>query len=145
MAAELAYLRVTTKCDVYSFGVVALEILMGRHPGGLISSLHTRLPYTSEHSNGAGAGEPMLLKDAVDQRLDPPAGQVAGQVVFAVVVALSCVREDPDAQELSARRLSVLDRPFAAIRPFARITSCSCTETGSLLFACHDCKTTRLD
>ena len=135
LAAELAYLRVTTKCDVYSFGVVALEILMGRHPGGLISSLHSR----------RGAGEPMLLKDAVDQRLDPPAGQVAGQVVFAVVVALSCVREDPDAQELSARRLSVLDRPFAAIRPFARITSCSCTETGSLLFACHDCKTTRLD
>ena len=153
MAAELAYLRVTTKCDVYSFGVVALEILMGRHPGGLISSLHTRLPYTSEHSDGAGAGEPMLLKDAVDQRLDPPAGHLAGQLVFAFVVALSCVREDPEArptmrnvaQELSARKLSVLDRPFAAIRPFARITSCSCTETGSLLFACHDCKTTRLD
>ena len=44
--------------------------------------------------------------------------------MFAVVVALSCVREDPEArptmrnvaQELSARKLSVLDRPFAAIR-----------------------------
>ena len=47
-----------------------------------------------------------------------------GILVFAFVVALSCVREDPEArptmrnvaQELSARKLSVLDRPFAAIR-----------------------------
>jgi hypothetical protein len=30
---------VTTKCDVYSFGVVAMEILMGKFPGGLIRSL----------------------------------------------------------------------------------------------------------
>ncbi|CAL4925356.1 unnamed protein product [Urochloa decumbens] len=116
MAPELAYMArgATAKCDVYSFGVVALETLMGRHPGELISSLlHARLP----------EGQ-LLLKDAVDQRLDPPAGEVAEQVAFAFVVALSCVREDPDArptmrevaQELSARRLSVLDRPFAAIR-----------------------------
>ncbi|KAL6643116.1 hypothetical protein ACP70R_021297 [Stipagrostis hirtigluma subsp. patula] len=117
MAPELAYLRVTTKCDVYSFGVVALEILMGRHPGGLISALHSR-------RGAAAGGETELIKDTVDQRLDPPAGQAAGQVVFAFVAALSCVREDPDArptmrhvaQELSARRRSVLDRPFAAIR-----------------------------
>ena len=38
--AELAYTTVLTeKCDVYSFGVVALEILMGRHPGELLTSL----------------------------------------------------------------------------------------------------------
>jgi serine/threonine protein kinase len=114
--AELAYLRVTTKCDVYSFGVVALEILMGRHPGSLISSLHSRLPDTN--------GSLLLLKDALDQRLDPPEGQVGAQVVFAFLVALSCVREDPEArptmrsvaQELSARTRSVLDRPFTAIK-----------------------------
>lgn len=115
--AELAYLRVTTKCDVYSFGVVALEILMGRHPGSLISSLHSRLQDTNQS---------LLLKDALDQRLDSPAGegQVGAQVVLAFLVALSCVREGPEArptmrnvaQELSARRRSVLDRPFSAIR-----------------------------
>lgn len=118
MEAELAYLRVTTKCDVYSFGVVALEILMGKFPGGLISSLHSRLPEEQQ------AGGSLLLKDAMDQRLDAPGGQVAGRVVFAFMVALSCVREDPDArptmrhvaQGLSARRLPVLNRPFAAIR-----------------------------
>ncbi|XP_058082404.1 MDIS1-interacting receptor like kinase 2-like [Magnolia sinica] len=40
IAPELAYtMRVTEKCDVYSFGVVALEVMMGNHPGELISSL----------------------------------------------------------------------------------------------------------
>ena len=42
MYAELAYtMMVTEKCDIYSFGVVALEILMGRHPGELMTSLST--------------------------------------------------------------------------------------------------------
>ncbi|XP_042941175.1 MDIS1-interacting receptor like kinase 2-like isoform X1 [Carya illinoinensis] len=40
IAPEFAYtMTVTEKCDVYSFGVVALEVLMGRHPGELLSSL----------------------------------------------------------------------------------------------------------
>ncbi|XP_050271533.1 MDIS1-interacting receptor like kinase 2-like [Quercus robur] len=40
LAPELAYTMVVTeKCDVYSFGVVALEILMGRHPGELMTLL----------------------------------------------------------------------------------------------------------
>jgi serine/threonine protein kinase len=115
LAAELAYLRVTTKCDVYSFGVVALEILMGRHPGSLISSMHSRLLDTSGS---------LLLKDALDQRLDSPEGQVGAQVVSAFLVALSCVREDQEArptmrsvaQELSAQRRLVLNRPLIAIR-----------------------------
>ncbi|KAK4344730.1 hypothetical protein RND71_034906 [Anisodus tanguticus] len=38
--AELALtMRVTEKCDVYSFGVVAMEAMMGRHPGELLTSL----------------------------------------------------------------------------------------------------------
>ncbi|KAL6883801.1 hypothetical protein ACP4OV_011215 [Aristida adscensionis] len=118
MAPELAYMRVTTKCDVYSFGVVALEVLMGRYPGGLIGALQ------SEEHGGAGGSKALLIKDAVDQRLDPPAGEVAGQVVFAFVAALSCVRTNPDArptmrrvaQELSVSRRSVLQRPFASVR-----------------------------
>lgn len=131
MAAELAYLRVTTKCDVYSFGVVALEILMGRHPGSLISSMHSRLLDTSGS---------LLLKDALDQRLDSPEGQVGAQVVSAFLLALSCVRQDPEArptmrsvaQELSARRRLVLNRPLIAIR----VTDL----TGSSFFAENVCE-----
>ncbi|KAM0917438.1 hypothetical protein ACQ4PT_009511 [Festuca glaucescens] len=37
---ELAYSsRVTEKCDVYSFGVLKLELFMGHHPGGFLSSM----------------------------------------------------------------------------------------------------------
>jgi hypothetical protein len=104
---------------VYSFGVVAMEILMGKFPGGLIRSL-----YSLDEARGVGDSALMLLlKDVVDQTLDRPSGHLAGQLVFAFVVALSCVRTNPDArptmrtiaQQLSARRKSVLDRPFGSI------------------------------
>ncbi|KAL4653754.1 hypothetical protein ACB092_01G328300 [Castanea dentata] len=43
LAPELAYTMVVTeKCDVYSFGVVTLEILMGRHPGELMTYQHLK-------------------------------------------------------------------------------------------------------
>ncbi|KAI8013144.1 putative leucine-rich repeat receptor-like protein kinase [Camellia lanceoleosa] len=36
---ELAYtMEVNERLDVYSLGVLALEVLMGKHPGNLISS-----------------------------------------------------------------------------------------------------------
>ena len=38
--AEFAYtMEVNEKCDVYNFGVLALEVIMGKHPGELISFL----------------------------------------------------------------------------------------------------------
>ncbi|KAG8091896.1 hypothetical protein GUJ93_ZPchr0012g21010 [Zizania palustris] len=125
MAPEMAYLRVTTKCDVYSFGVVAMEMLMGKYPGELISSLMMESPSADGPAGGGESSSQMLLlKDVVDQRLDPPAGQLVGQVVFAFVVALSCVRTSPGArptmravaQELSACRRATLDKPFGVIR-----------------------------
>jgi serine/threonine protein kinase len=119
--AELAYLRVTTKCDVYSFGVIAMEILTGKFPGGLISSLYS-LDETQAGVRKSSAL--LLLRDLLDQRLEAPDdGQLAAQVVFVFVVALSCVRTNPDArptmrivaQELDTRQRSALDRPFGAI------------------------------
>ncbi|XP_058110710.1 MDIS1-interacting receptor like kinase 2-like [Magnolia sinica] len=98
IAPELAYtMRVTEKCDVYSFGVVALEVMMGRHPGELISSL------------SSPNREDILLKDMLDQRLSDPMVEVAQEVIFTVSMALACIQLDPDsrptmhhvAQELS--------------------------------------------
>lgn len=116
MAPELAYtMNVTEKCDVYSFGVVALEVMMGKHPGDLLSSL----PAISSSS-----GEDLLLQDILDQRLEPPTGDLAEQVVLVVRIALACTRANPDsrpsmrsvAQEMSARtQASHLSEPFRQV------------------------------
>ena len=100
-------MRVTDKCDVYSFGVVALEVMMGRHPGELITSLSE-----SSLSNNLE----LFLKDVLDQRLPPPKGQLSKAVAFMINVALACTSTTPDtrpsmrfvAQELSAKTQAYL-------------------------------------
>ncbi|KAI4353916.1 hypothetical protein L6164_002836 [Bauhinia variegata] len=85
VAPELACtLSVTEKCDVYSFGVVALETIMGKHPGDLISSLRN-------------SGAPnMLLKDVLDSRLPLPFnGTDAKNLVLVVTLAFSCLDTNP--------------------------------------------------
>ncbi|KAK3444541.1 hypothetical protein EUGRSUZ_A01352, partial [Eucalyptus grandis] len=111
MAPKLATtMWVMNKCDVYSFGVVALEIMMGKHLGDLLSSLLMMKTSTiSEDPN-------LLLKDGLDPRLPLPTGQRAKKVVFIVMAALACTRTSPDsrpnmhfvAQELSARAQTCL-------------------------------------
>ena len=97
-------MRVTEKCDVYSFGVVALEVMMGRHPGELLTTL-------SSASRPPSDDRKLLLKDLLDQRLTPPNGELAEGVVFVITLALECTHPKPEArpamrfvaQELSAR------------------------------------------
>ncbi|CBI37168.3 unnamed protein product, partial [Vitis vinifera] len=112
IAPELALtMRVTDKCDVYSFGVVALEVMLGRHPGELLLSLHS--PAISDDSG-------LFLKDMLDQRLPAPTGRLAEEVVFVVTIALACTRANPEsrptmrfvAQELSAQTQACLSEPF---------------------------------
>jgi hypothetical protein len=99
--AELAYtMRVTEKCDVYSFGVVALEVMMRKHPGDLLTSL----PAISSSKDD------LVLQDILDQRLDPPSGELAEEIVFVLGIALACTRANAEsrpsmrsvAQEISA-------------------------------------------
>lgn len=115
MAPELAMtMRVTEKCDVYSFGVVALEIMMGKHPGELVSSLSSATASTNSDP---------LLKDLLDQRLPPPRGRSAEEVVFVVTLALACTRTTPEtrpamrsvAQELAAQTQAYLPDPLGRI------------------------------
>ena len=58
------------KRDVYRFGVVALEILMGRHPSELLTSLSSSSPQN------------MMLNEILDQRLPSPTHLVAQDVIF---------------------------------------------------------------
>ncbi|KAJ7962177.1 putative Receptor protein kinase [Quillaja saponaria] len=105
VAPELAYTMVVTeKCDVYSFGVVALETMMGKHPGDLISSLST------------SSAQNIMLKDVLDPRLSLSCYQrIGGDVVLVVTLALACLHSKPKsrpsmqqvAQEFMIPRLSL--------------------------------------
>lgn len=95
---------VTEKCDVYSFGVVALEIMIGKHPGDLISSLSSSLC------------EDIMLRDALDSRLSLPENlQVAKDVVFVVYLALKCIHSNPQwrptMQQVSYKLLGNIPSP----------------------------------
>ncbi|XP_050143535.1 MDIS1-interacting receptor like kinase 2-like isoform X2 [Malus sylvestris] len=118
IAPELAYtMRVTDKCDVYSFGVVALEVMMGRHPGDMLES------QLQESSKSRRDNVELLLKDLLDQRLEPPTNESAKAVVLVVTMALACIRTRPAsrptmlfvAQKLSAQTLPCLPEPFGML------------------------------
>jgi serine/threonine protein kinase len=83
--AELAYtMAVNEKCDVYSFGVVALETLVGRHPGDLLSSLQS----TSTPS--------LKLCQVLDQRLPLPNNDIViRDIIHVAVVAFACLNVNP--------------------------------------------------
>ncbi|KAI3705908.1 hypothetical protein L1987_76157 [Smallanthus sonchifolius] len=82
IAPELAYtMEVTEKCDVYSFGVLTLEVIMGKHPGDLLTSLQSK--------------KGISLAEIPDQRLPPPLEQIAKQVELLVEVAISCLHKSP--------------------------------------------------
>ncbi|GMP79911.1 hypothetical protein CsSME_00035233 [Camellia sinensis var. sinensis] len=90
-APELAYtMEVNEKCDVYSFGVLTLEVIMGKHPGDLISSLSS-----SSSSSSTSTTQGIFLKDVLDQRLPPPRNQVAEQVVVVAKLAFACLHTTP--------------------------------------------------
>ncbi|KAF8399436.1 hypothetical protein HHK36_015301 [Tetracentron sinense] len=114
IAPELAYsMIVTEKNDVYSFGVMTLETLMGRHPRELLSSL----------SSSSSVLKAIKLNDVLDPRLPPPADQLVAQdVVSAVMLALACLRSNPQSRptmECVSRKLVASRRlfphPFHAI------------------------------
>ncbi|XP_030455264.2 MDIS1-interacting receptor like kinase 2-like [Syzygium oleosum] len=92
-APELAYtMEVKEKCDVYSFGVVTLEVIMGRHPGDLLSSL----AFSSSSSSSNSTASRWPLKQVLDQRIPHPEHDVLGRVAFIVKMAFSCLSAKPE-------------------------------------------------
>ncbi|KAI3756031.1 hypothetical protein L1987_55843 [Smallanthus sonchifolius] len=85
IAPELVYnMIVTDKCDVYSFGVVTLEIIGGKHPGDLLSSLN------NSHSHAT------TLEYIPDKRLPYPTNRsIEKEIMRACNVALACIVTDP--------------------------------------------------
>ncbi|RZB67484.1 putative leucine-rich repeat receptor-like protein kinase isoform B [Glycine soja] len=87
-APELAYtMEVNEKCDVFSFGVLCLEIMMGKHPGDLISSLLSPSAMSSVSN--------LLLKDVLEQRLPHPEKPVVKEVILIAKITLACLSESP--------------------------------------------------
>ncbi|BBG99345.1 Leucine-rich repeat receptor-like protein kinase family protein [Prunus dulcis] len=96
MAPELAYtVEVNENCDVYSFGVVTLEIIMGKHPGDLLSSFTSVSSSSSSSSSSALPAHQIPIVDVLDQRISPPMHQVASEVVSLVKIAFSCLNSSP--------------------------------------------------
>ncbi|KAF3457408.1 hypothetical protein FNV43_RR02065 [Rhamnella rubrinervis] len=92
---ELAYtMEVDVKCDVYSFGVVTLEVIMGKHPGDLIS-FHSS---PSSSSSSPVVHHQALLMDVLDPRLSHPRNQVSDQVVSIVNIAFACLQPNPQSR-----------------------------------------------
>ncbi|KAF6141552.1 hypothetical protein GIB67_041029 [Kingdonia uniflora] len=90
IAPELAYtMRVTEKCDMYSFGVLTLEVLIGKHPGELISSLT---------SSSSPTGQNVLLKDILDRRLSPPTLHACHELFTIAKLAFSCLDANPESR-----------------------------------------------
>ncbi|KAL7610575.1 hypothetical protein Lser_V15G12045 [Lactuca serriola] len=86
IAPELAYTMVANeKCDVYSFGVVAVEVIMGKHPGDLITSLPT-LSDDDDYLVPANMG---------DSRIHPPSSQVEKQVKLVLSLSRACLNSNP--------------------------------------------------
>ncbi|KAK7832335.1 mdis1-interacting receptor like kinase 2 [Quercus suber] len=88
LAPELAYTMVVTeKCDVYNFGVLVLEILMGKHPGELITNLNS------------STSTSVPFKDVLDDRLSPPKSlKIANELALMQNLALLCLRANPQSR-----------------------------------------------
>lgn len=108
-------MEVTEKCDVFSFGVLSLEIITGKHPGDLISSLFSS-------SSSATMTFNLLLIDVLDQRLPQPLKSVVGDVILVASLAFSCISENPSSRptmdQVSKKLMgkSPLAEQFPAIR-----------------------------
>ncbi|CAH1441111.1 unnamed protein product [Lactuca virosa] len=94
---ELAYTMIATeKCDVYSFGVVALEVIMGKHPGELITSLPTL------------SADYLVPEIMGDSRIPPPSSQVQKQLKSVLSLSRACLKSNPHERPTMCRVSNML-------------------------------------
>ena len=89
--------------------MLTLEIIMGKHPGDLILFLSSSATSSTTHN--------ILLKDILDQRLEPPENEVLLKVVSIVKLVFACLVTNPKSrpamQEVS-RELSIGSAPISS-------------------------------
>nr|GMD85131.1 MDIS1-interacting receptor like kinase 2-like [Ipomoea batatas] len=114
-APEFAYtMEVTEKCDMYSFGVLALEVIMGKHPGDLITSIFSP-PISTDGT---------LLKDVLDPRLSTPTKQEAVELILVAKIAVTCLNMNPQCRP-SMQQVSVLlskERQYSSSNSLPHVT-----------------------
>ncbi|KAI4332730.1 hypothetical protein L6164_017614 [Bauhinia variegata] len=75
----------TKKCDIYSFGILVLEVVMGKHPGDIISRIQTH----TDHS--------ISFLHLLDPRLSSPTSQgTLNDLSTIIKVAMSCLCAKPE-------------------------------------------------
>ncbi|KAL3747329.1 hypothetical protein ACJRO7_016157 [Eucalyptus globulus] len=113
IAPELAYtLVVNEKCDVYSFGVVAMEIIMGEHPGEIISMLSTLFR------------EDIMVHQILDPHLPiPRENSIAKSIILVVSLALACLNSNPKLRPTMKQVSEAFLAPKVALaKPFYSIS-----------------------
>ncbi|KAJ4843132.1 hypothetical protein Tsubulata_043015 [Turnera subulata] len=118
-------MKVNEKSDVYSFGVVTLEIIMGKHPEELISSLSSptssSLPFSSS-SPPLSVNRPALLMELLDQRIPPPRNRVANGVACVTRIGLACLNINPSSRPTMRQvSLELIPRPPPLEQPLSSI------------------------
>ncbi|CAL0314642.1 unnamed protein product [Lupinus luteus] len=103
-APELAQtMEVNEKCDAYSFGVLALEIIMGKHPGDLISLFMS--------SSTVPIANNLLLIDTLDQRIPQPTkNPIVGEIILIAKLALTCLSINPHSRPTMEEVSKELDK-----------------------------------
>ncbi|XVE83814.1 hypothetical protein DITRI_Ditri16bG0117500 [Diplodiscus trichospermus] len=75
----------TVIAGTYGFGVLALETLMGRHPGELLSTI-----------SSSSCAQNVMLNEVLDPRLSPPRNKkMVRDIAFVAMVAFACLRTTP--------------------------------------------------
>jgi hypothetical protein len=100
-------MEVNEKCDVYSFGVLALEIIMGKHPGDLISLFLS--PSTRPMANN------MLLIHILDERPQQVMKPIDEEVMLITRLAFACLSQNPRSRpsmEQVSKMLAAGKSPF---------------------------------